>query len=262
MRIALFILFLATNFSTHAEGRQPQKEESRRDLRSAVAAAKNGTIDTRQIDFDTSGRNVDVATIETIQLWNSVLYSSPPYDPKREQEELVRRSRETRQLIEDTLNREELVAEQLARIPYIASAIATDYGCDVTERLIFHPSAAKYDDWFLSGPGEILKHLAKKGMDKEWVIDRLIREGRLEKGSALEEKWRDKLSLTRTNDAPPNSKRFQRRELSGSAESDGLKRDVEESSPAKIWWFVGLAAAICTLGMLRIIIRRINGEGS
>lgn len=253
MKTAIVCLFFAGTLIANAEPSQPPEGNTRQALRSAVAAAKNGIIDPRQIDFDTSGREIDLGKMETPRLWNSALYSSPPYDPTREIEELARRENETRELIENTLNGDELKPEDVARIPYIAAAISPNYGCDVTERLLFHPSSRKFDDWFVSGPGEILKHFADKGLNKEWVIDRLIREGRLEKGSALEQKWRAKLSRNEVKKPNSSLKRTNRKSGPGVLGPYDNQSEANDGSPALKMWIVGILGAICFVGVCRIV---------
>lgn len=102
------------------------------------------------------------------------------------------------------------------RLPEIAGAVSPEFQVQVTKACLFHPGYRALDACAIQLQNAF-RHLAISEYDESEVLDRLIAEGRLERGSEIETKWRKEFSknprkarldlrqMPQTPNGPPSS---------------------------------------------------------
>jgi len=154
----------------------------------------------------------DYSKISTSELLKIVLGSTGNVRFKDDLKELSERPAETREAIDNFLKNENPFYEDLlffSRLPSVAKMLGTDYEVEVTKRILKHPLAKKHDQILFEDKsssmvgGGLFDHLASSDKDETETLDGLIDEGRVERGSELEIKWRKLLSQTARSEKKP-----------------------------------------------------------
>lgn len=184
--------------------------------------------------------------------------------------ELSERPDEARTAIEELLQNEKPfydVALFFSRLPAVAQVLGTNYEAEVAKEVLNHPLTKEYDQaiWrseeIASMMGRsFLDHLKASRRDETGTLDKLIEEGRLERGSEFELKWRKLLS---GNDR----KEKNRAEKSGIQNIRTQDRDTVESPEANSTsgsslnrTYIVLGSFIAFLGILVLLFKVWKGK--
>jgi hypothetical protein len=154
----------------------------------------------------------DYSEISTSALLTIVLGTTGNVRFKDDLKKLSERPVETREAIDNFLKNEKPFHEDLlffSRLPSVAKMLGTDYEVEVTKRILNHPLAKKHDQILFEDKsssmagGGLFNHLASSDKDETETLDGLIQEGRVERGSELEIKWRKLLSKAAHSEKRP-----------------------------------------------------------
>jgi hypothetical protein len=135
-------------------------------------------------------------TEDLLRLALDIVQSDKSY--KAALEELSRRPDETKALIRNFLQKEiptDSDITSFTMLPRVANLFGTEYKVQITKEILFHPLFKNYDLKlvYFHNP-EIIGDLGSSTHDETPVLDRLIADGRLERGSEAEKHWRKLLS--------------------------------------------------------------------
>jgi hypothetical protein len=162
--------------------------------------------------------------------------------------ELSRRKDELKRLIESSLDKPGLAADrvlELSRMPYWAGIVGSEYQAEVAGRLLFHPDMPRVvADVHLLDKGGLLSLVAESRHDQTAILDRLIAEGRIEKGSEVERRWRKRLEGARHNGGGrqvPQKGNMDR--------NDALERSKSPEGAGVPSWIYVLSVAILAFGV-------------
>ncbi len=141
--------------------------------------------------------NKDLSEHSTSELVRMALIYSPSAASDTIHEELAKRPEEVRSELLKELESSPIPFDVLYRIPFVAGTVDTEFQVEVAKRCLFR-NEMKEADMALqiqetTGRG-IFSLIAQSNNDETGVIDRLVAEGRVEKGSEFEAKWRKRLA--------------------------------------------------------------------
>lgn len=178
-------------------------------------------------------------------------------------DELSKREDETKAAIARFLQNDRPFQADVAwfsRLPALAKSFGAEYQAQVTKEILFHPLARRYDQVLLI-QGNLIDNLAVSPRDESSVLDRLIAQGRLERGSELEVKWRKTLShqarpekngasdMQRRDKQNKSSESTPLQQASGSDTSPRDPLAPFEGSRAPIGWLVLAVVVGAALGL-------------
>ncbi len=144
-------------------------------------------------------KNNDLSDYPTEKLLGMILGNRTPTEAtKLASEELAKRPEELREELEKIMSFPRQNMEILYQIPFIAEKVGREYQIEMAKRCLFRPEMIEVDMILrigeeVNGMG-LYSLIAKSQNDETAVLDRLISDGRLEKGSAFELEWRKKFS--------------------------------------------------------------------
>jgi hypothetical protein len=215
----------------------------------------------------------DYRNITTSELFKIVLTHTGNVRFSDDLKELSKRPEETKAAIDNFLRNEKPFPFNddllfFSILPSVAKVLGTEYHVEVTKRILDHPLAKKYDDVLLEDKtssmvgGGLLDHLAATGKDETQTLDKLIDEGRIERGSELESKWRKRLSggERKVKDRPekndPQDVRTNDRET---GETPMGKADSESSSDTT---YLVLGGLFVVLGILALAFKLLKARST
>lgn len=220
---------------------------------------KQGKIPLPEIDF--SG-------VSTPELLNNYLRRSDDYAGTREFSELQRRSEEVKDEIlkrldhlpenvfqapnqyretapdDECRNHIDRVFSLLQkydanRLPQAAGAVSSEFQVYVAKVCLFHPPYRVVDSYAIRSQS-VFRSLAVSKYDESAVLDRLIAEGRLEKGSPLEVTWRQEFSKKPKRSRPERREDFVGSDSHPSSEGSPHGETASGSrSSNSIWPYLG-----------------------
>lgn len=160
-------------------------------------------------------------------------------------EELSRRPGELIPYVENYVKNPSLQLHQIDRIIRTSLAAGRDFQNKIAKQLLFHPSASSYDFTLLGyDHGLPLMILARAATDETEVIDRLVEEGRIEKGSELESSWRMEFAKHRSSEERSILRRPDRRRAGEDGDSQNTSRSESRSKGVTLLIGVIFAALV------------------
>lgn len=202
--------------------------------------------------------------ISTPELFKTVLESTRNVRFKDDLNELSKRPLETRVAIDGFLNNEKPFDGDLlffSVLPSVAEVLGAEYHVQVVKRILDHPLAQKYDEVLLEDKtssmvgGGLLNHLAASGKDETGTLDKLIAEGRIERGSELELKWRKRLSGGERKEKDRPEKNDPQDARAGDRVPGGIPMGKADSEASSDRTYLVLGGLFVVLGILALVFK-------
>ena len=202
-------------------------------------------------------RSKDFSKYTTEELFDFIPPGSKSISSRLARDELKKRPDEVRVMLEKILELPGHTFDTLIQLPFLAGIVGTDYQVEVAKRCLFH-QAMKQGDMSLriqedvEGYG-IFSLIAQSKYDETSVLDRLVAEGRLERGSEFEMKWRKLLSvgnLKEKNRPEKNDPQDARADDWETGEISKGEPDSASSSDSKYFVLAGLMVLLGILALL------------
>lgn len=214
----------------------------------------------------------DYLNITTEELFRTVLRSTGNVHFRDDLKELSERPAETKAAIDSFLENENPFYGDLlffSILPSVAEVLGTEYHVEVVKRILNHPLAKKYDEVLLEDKtssivgGGLLDHLATSGKDETGTLDKLIAEGRIERGSELELKWRKRLSGDhREEKNRPEKNGLENVPTHGQEAGKSQNTDPESEIPSN-WSYLALGGlTVLSLGILALLFKVWKGRAA
>ncbi len=166
----------------------PEEQEKVEKIRSRVEPLLESMRNWKSKDMS------DVPTEDLFLRAKSELYCGTPSLSYRDVfDEIARRPDESQALIRSKIFRSGLGIEDFNYLLAISFGMERKFYIEAVKECLFHPDMIKFDTWYI-GQEQIFHMLATSDENETPVLDRLIAEGRMEKGSHLETKWRKKFA--------------------------------------------------------------------
>lgn len=180
----------------------------------------------QQQSFDYSKESMD-------HILRLALYDTPP---NRLSEiitvhEIEHRPTEFKESVEKLLSKDSLQVEELNNLPYWAKYISDDYQVSVARQIVFHPSAKKLGDSFLTIPS-FKDYFESDPKVLEGVLNQLIDQGRIDAGGKIYSWWIKSI----TEKIPPKSVNTQETKQQ---EEEISTKEVKDQSLTP-WWLIGV----------------------
>lgn len=206
-------------------------------------------------------KNADLSGYSTSELLRMALAFQSSPASTRVSKELEKRPDEVRAGLARELDKAVIPFDILYRIPFVAGNVDTEFQVEIAKRCLFR-NEMKEADLALRlqedmGKG-IFSLIAQSKNDETAVLDRLIAEGRLEKGSDFELRWRARLSNLDTATPakglqPPRSKRSYEE---SPKESGGLSFARKWEGISLFSWSMGAILAVASIGLLWFLLKK------
>lgn len=199
-------------------------------------------------------RSKDFSKYTTEELFDFIPPGSTSISSRLARDELKKRPDEVRVMLEEILKLPGHTFDTLYQVPFLAGIVGTDYQVEVAKRCLFHQEMKQGDmslriQQDLEGYG-IFSLIAQSKHDETAVLDRLIDEGRLERGSEFEMKWRKLLSID--NRKEKNDLQDAQTDDRETGKRPMRKADNEPSSSSS---YLVLGVVIVILGILALLFK-------
>jgi len=211
----------------------------------------------------------DYTDISTQELFEIVLTHTGNLRFREDLNELSKRPTETKAAIEDFLRNEKPFNDNLllfSRLPSVAKVLSTEYHVEVVKKILDHPLAKKYDEVLLEDKtssmvgGGLLDHLAASGKDETQTLDKLITEGRIERGSEMEIKWRKRLSGGERKEKDRPEKNDSQDARTGDRKKGAIPSGKADSESSSDLSYLVAGGVIVLLGILAILFKIWKGR--
>ena len=184
-------------------------------------------------------------------------------------EELSKRPDEMKAAVDEFLeNDKPYYADILffSRLPAVAKVFGAEYHVEVVKKILDHPLAKKYDEVLLEDKtssmvgGGLLDHLAASGKDETQTLDKLITEGRIERGSEMETKWRKRLSGGERKEKDRPEKNDTQDARTGDRKKGAIPSGKADSESSSDLSYLVAGGVIVLLGILAILFKIWKGR--
>ncbi|MEY4246065.1 MAG: hypothetical protein RLZZ245_3650 [Verrucomicrobiota bacterium] len=204
-------------------------------------------------------RSKDFSKYTTEELFDFIPSGSTSISSRLARDELKNRPDEVRVMLEKILKLPGHTFDTLIQLPFLAGIVGTDYQVEVAKRCLFH-EAMKQGDMSLriqedvEGYG-IFSLIAQSKHDETAVLDRLIEEGRLERGSEFEMKWRKLLSVGNRREKNRAEKNDSQDARNGDRKTEGIPMGKADSESLSDSNYLVLGGVIALLGILALLVK-------
>jgi len=200
-------------------------------------------------------RSKDFSKYTTEELFDFIPPGQPSISGILAHEELKKRPDEVRVMLEKILKQPGHTFDTLYQLPFLAGMVSTDYQVEVAKRCLFHEGMKQGDMSLriqedLEGYG-IFNIIAKSKHDETAVLDRLIAEDRIKRGSKFEIKWRGLLSpRNRLKKEASLDSLNANADNSASKLSGGNKNRSSASKSNEVYTLIGICCILLVLCLL------------
>jgi hypothetical protein len=270
MRIIFFILLICGGChvladSTDSSLVKSSSQESTASERALDEAKRQNTIREQLKAAEIAWENKDLSVYSTIELVRMALTYNPSPASNPIHEELTKRPKEVRSALLNELDSTYITFDVLYRIPFIAGIVDTEFQVEVAKRCLFRKEMKEVDMALqiqeATGRG-IFSLIAQSKNNETAVLDKLIDEGRLERGSEFEMKWRKLLSVGNRKEKNRAEKNDPRDARTGYRETEGIPMGKEDSESSSDLGYLVAGGVIVLLGILAMLFKVWKGKSA
>lgn len=211
-------------------------------------------------------RSKDFSKYTTEELFDFIPPGQPSISGILAGDELKKRPAEVRVMLEKILERPGHTFDTLIQLPFLAGIVGTEYQVEVAKRCLFH-EAMKQGDMSLriqedvEGYG-IFSLIAQSKHDETAVLDRLIADGRLERGSKFEMKWRKLLSVGNRKEKNGAEENDTQNARAGDRETVEIPVGKAARGPSSDSGYLVAGGVVVLLGILALLFKVWNGRSA
>jgi hypothetical protein len=268
MRIIFYILLICGACHVLAESTdsslvESSSQESTASERTLDEAKRHNTIRGQLKAAEIAWENKDISVYPTIELVRMALTYNPSPVSNPIHEELTKRPEEVRSALLKELDSQSITFDVLYRIPFLAGIVDTEFQVEVAKRCLFRKEMKEADMALqiqeATGRG-IFSLIAQSKYNETAVLDKMIDEGRLERGSDFEMKWRKLLSVGHRKEKNRAEKNALRDAQTGDRKTEGIPIGKEDSESSSDSGYLVAGGVIVLLGILALLFKVWKGK--